>query len=41
MWSEALQREAHSILDGAASDHPTPLAFAEGRYLKCATLRIT
>ncbi|MDB4929017.1 MAG: m5C1962 methyltransferase RlmI [Myxococcaceae bacterium] len=28
-------------LDGAASDHPTPLAFVEGRYLKCATLRIT
>ena len=28
-------------LDGAASDHPTPLAFAEGRYLKCMTLRIT
>ena len=28
-------------LDGAASDHPTPLAFAEGRYLKCATLRVT
>ena len=28
-------------LDGAASDHPTPLAFAEGRYLKCVTLRIT
>ncbi len=27
-------------LDGAASDHPTPLAFPEGRYLKCATLRL-
>ena len=27
-------------LDGAAPDHPTPLAFPEGRYLKCATLRL-